>query len=183
MASVSVPLFLMENAPDSGIIEAEKVNLCIICQKEKNESLVEKPSSHEKVLKFIEEWASYGDFSYSKTWGKLRSISPRELEAKQASWHRSCYKDAVHTGMLKRAKERYERQLACPSESRCKSRNVTVEGPQLTRSKTSPYNKDLCFSFFNQVIDKLCITLALFLLANRSVLLCVCQAMTNSLLN
>ncbi|KAJ7389742.1 hypothetical protein OS493_029162 [Desmophyllum pertusum] len=105
----------MENAPDSGIIEAEKVNLCIICQKEKNESLVEKPSSHEKVLKFIEEWASYGDFSYSKTWGKLRSISPRELEAKQASWHRSCYKDAVHTGMLKRAKERYERQLACPS--------------------------------------------------------------------
>lgn len=151
MASVSVPLFLMENAPDSGIIEAEKVNLCIICQKEKNESLVEKPSSHEKVLKFIEEWASYGDFSYSKTWGKLRSISPRELEAKQASWHRSCYKDAVHTGMLKRAKERYERQLACPSESRRKSRNVTVEGPQLTRSKTSPYNKDLCFFFLTRL--------------------------------
>ena len=45
---------LMANAIDSGIVEAEKLNLdfnlCIICQKEKNESLVEKPSSYEKVL-------------------------------------------------------------------------------------------------------------------------------------
>lgn len=139
----------MENTLDSGIVEVEKVNLvfdlCIICQNEKNESLVEKPTSHEKVLKFIEEWASYGNFTYSETWRKLRSFSPEELELKQASWHRSCYKDAVHTGMLKRAKERYDRQLAGPSESRRKSRNVAIEGPQLTRSKTSPYNKDVCF--------------------------------------
>ena len=47
--------------------------------------------------------------------------------------------------MLKRTKVRYERQLAGPNESRRKSRDLTVEIPQLTHSKTSPYNKDVCF--------------------------------------
>lgn len=82
-------------------------HLCIICQKEKNETLVEKPSVYEKVLNFIEEWAKYGNLNFSEIWKKLRNISPQELEINHASWHRSCYKDAIHTGMLKRAKERY----------------------------------------------------------------------------
>ena len=97
---------LMGNAIDSGMVEAEKLNLdfnlCIICQKEKNESLVEKPFSYEKVFKSIKEWAKYGNVAYSQTWEKLRKISPQELEIAQAS----CYKDVVHTGMLERAKER-----------------------------------------------------------------------------
>lgn len=100
----------MANAIDSGMVEAEKLNLdfnlCIICQKEKKESLVEKPSSYAKVFKSIEAWAKYGNMAYSQTWEKLRRISPQELEIARASWHGSCYKDAVHTGMLKRAKER-----------------------------------------------------------------------------
>ena len=121
------------------------LNLCIICQRVKDESLVEKPSSHEKVVKFIEEWARYGDLCYSEAWSKLKSISLNDLQEKQASWHRSCYRDAVHTGMLKRAKDRYERQLAGPNESRRKSRDVTEETPQLTRSKTSPYDRNVCF--------------------------------------
>ena len=101
---------LMVNAIHSGTVEAEKLNLdfnlCIICQKGKNESLVENPSSYEKVFKSIEEWAKYRNLAYSQTWEKLRRISPQELEIAQASWDRSCYKDVVHTGMLKRAKER-----------------------------------------------------------------------------
>ena len=104
-------MLLMANAIDSGMVEAEKLNLdfnlCIICQKEKkNESLVEKPSSYKKVFKFTQEWAKYGNLAYSQTCEKLQGISPQELEIAQASWHRSCYKDVVHTGMLKRAKER-----------------------------------------------------------------------------
>ena len=46
--------------------------------------------------------------------------------------------------MLRRAKERYERELAGPNESRRKS-NATVERSQLTRSQTTPLNKDVCF--------------------------------------
>ena len=33
------------------------LELCIICQKAKTESLVENPCSHEKVVEFIAEWA------------------------------------------------------------------------------------------------------------------------------
>ena len=121
------------------------LNLCIICQRKKSENLVEKPASHEKVRASIEEWAKYGNLLYSEAWAKLQHTSLQELE-KQASWHRSCYKDAVHAGMLRRARERYARQLEGPNESRRKSRpDLSVETPQLTRSKTSPYNKDVCF--------------------------------------
>ena len=43
----------------------------------------------------------YGDRRYSEAWSKLKSISLCDLVEKEASWHRSCYKDAVQTGMLK----------------------------------------------------------------------------------
>ena len=79
--------------------------------KEKSENLVEKPEAHEKARLSIEEWSKYGNLQYTEAWNKLR----------WASWHRSYYKDAVHAGMLKRARERYERQLEGPNESRRKS--------------------------------------------------------------
>lgn len=122
------------------------LSLCIICQKKGSENLVEKPAAHEKVRRSIEEWAQYGYLHYSEVWSKLQHTSLQELEEKPASWHRSCYKDAVHAGMLRRARERYERELEGPNESRRKSRSdSSVETPQLTRSKTTPYNKDVCF--------------------------------------
>ena len=52
---------------------------CLICQKEKSEQLVQNPSSHEKVLKFLEEWATYGDLRYIDLWSKLKSVSVSEL--------------------------------------------------------------------------------------------------------
>ena len=136
----------METDSDSKTNETEAqgldLHLCIICQRKKSENLVEKPEAHEKVLVSIEEWSKYGNPQYTEAWNKLRFTSVRELEDGRASWHISCYKDAVHAGMLKRARERYERQLEGPNESRRKS---SVEIPQLTRSKTSPYNKNVCF--------------------------------------
>lgn len=80
-------------------------DVCIICKKKKSEQLVENPSSHDKVLKFIEEWASYGDIRYFDLWAKLKSVPIEEVK-RSASWHRSCYQDTVHTNKLKRAKER-----------------------------------------------------------------------------
>ena len=154
----------MENDPVSVDIEGQTKNLdvalCIICQLKTDESLVEKPTSYEKILNCVEEWASYGHLSYTEAWEKIRSFSAQELKEKNTTWHRSCYKDAVHTGMLKRAKERYERQLEGPNESRRKSHDFTpIESPQFTRSKTSPFNKDDCaFSAINhQPIDNHCI--------------------------
>ena len=48
--------------------------------------------------------------------------------------------------MIKIAKERYERELCGPNESRWKSCDLSLEAKQpLTRSKTSPYNRDVCF--------------------------------------
>ena len=83
-------------------------SVCLICQKEKNEQLVKNPSSHEKVLKFLEEWATYGDLRYFDLWSKLKSVSVSELIERKVSWHRSCYQETVHAGLLKRAKDRYD---------------------------------------------------------------------------
>ena len=93
------------------------------------------------------ERASYGESRYSEIWSSLKVFSVEELEVKQGTWHRKCYQDATHSGMLKRAKERYERVLAGPNESRRKTRNLEEAEPinQLTRSKTTPYNKAVCF--------------------------------------
>ncbi|EDO31466.1 predicted protein [Nematostella vectensis] len=48
--------------------------------------------------------------------------------------------------MLKRAKTRYERKLAGPNESRRKSQPAnSPTTPKLIRSKTTPFNKEVCF--------------------------------------
>lgn len=47
--------------------------------------------------------------------------------------------------MMKRAKDRYERKLAGPYESRWKSRGVVLESHLLTCLKTSPYDEVVCF--------------------------------------
>lgn len=118
---------------------------CIICQEVKTIVLFENPNSHERVVTSIKEWATYGDTCYSQTWSKMKSVSIDDLKNKQASWHRNCYRDAVHTGMLKRTKERYERQLEGPNEARRKSRDITQEPSQLTCSKISPFNRGARF--------------------------------------
>ena len=106
------------------LIEKQNVDidfkLCIVCQCVKEEEIVENPSSHEKLLAAIKERASYGESRYSEIWSSLKKFSQQEL--KQTSWHRRCYQDATHSGMLKRAKERWEKELAGPNESRRKSR-------------------------------------------------------------
>ena len=81
-------------------------SVCLICKKKNSEELVENPTSHGKVLEYIQKFASYGDVKYFDLWSKLKLVSVNVLQEKNASWHRSCYKNTVHTGMLKRAKER-----------------------------------------------------------------------------
>lgn len=121
------------------------LRLCIICQQISGEILVENPSCHEKTLQAIEEWATYGEARYVRNWEQLRRYSLDKLKEAKASWHRTCYKNVVHSGKLKRAKARYESQLEGPSAAKRKSDVTIEEAPQLTRSKTTPFNKDVCF--------------------------------------
>ncbi|CAH3182355.1 unnamed protein product [Porites lobata] len=123
---------------------AKSVNfqLCIICQVIGEDNLVEKPSTHEKLLSAIKERAKYGDVKLAELWSVLKDVPFKEIEEK-VSWHRKCYLDTTHSGMLKRARERYEREVAGPDESRRKPSN----SPQglFTRSKTAPYDRVVCF--------------------------------------
>ena len=73
-------------------------SVCLICQKETSKKLAQKPGSHEKVLKRLEEWAKHGD---------LWSVSVSKLIEKKVSWHRNCSQETVHHGLLERANDRY----------------------------------------------------------------------------
>ena len=114
----------------------------IFCQRVKDEGLVENPNSYEKLVAAIKERASYGESRYSVVWSSLKLLLSEET-----TWHRQCYHDATHSGMLRRAKERYERELASPNESRRKSRYLqepeTIH--QLTRSKDKPLQHSTVF--------------------------------------
>ena len=116
--------------------------LCIICQTKK-EDLVERrnANSHERLLvAAIKERGEYGDVKYEGLWAALQEIPPAELE-ERITWHRKCYQESTHSGMIKRLKERVERELAGPDESRRKESQTAL----LTRSKTTPYDRDVCF--------------------------------------
>ena len=130
--------------PDPDKEQKADLSLCIICQEKNDEDLVEKPNSHEKTLESIKEWATYGERKYVRSRDKLSFYSLEDLKEK-SSWHRSCYKNTVHSGMLKRAKERYERHLEGPNEMRRKSSITVEDSQQITRSKTIPYDKNVCF--------------------------------------
>ena len=70
--------------------------------KEKSEQLV-----HEKVLNFLEKRDIYSDLRYFDLWWKLKSVSIKGLIQRKVSSHISCYQETVHTGLLKRPKDRY----------------------------------------------------------------------------
>ena len=118
------------------------LRLCLICQTEsEEEALVENPRCCESLLNAVNDRVRYGEKRYLEISNKLKSVSQDEL--KLASWHRKCYQEATHSGMLKRARERFERGLSGPSEAKKKS--VPLKIGQFTRSQTTPYSKDVCF--------------------------------------
>ena len=73
---------------------------CIICQTRTVEELVERPVAHEKVLQFIKKLASYGDGIYPETWKRLANTTSQDLVTHLATWHRKCYQDTTHAGMI-----------------------------------------------------------------------------------
>ena len=141
----------MEQASKLGVSAAKVArydtdfSLCIICQRKTNEELVEKPTSHEKVLKFVRERASYGDGLFPNISRRLGNVSEEDLQSKCATWHRKCYQDTVHTSLCKRAKERYEKQLAVQGSKVKTDTHVPEEESKFTRSQSVAFDKNLCF--------------------------------------
>jgi len=76
-------------------------SLCIICQKETGEELVDNPSSHHKVLEYVKERALYRDNNYPDIWHRLKDLTSDVLKSNSSTWHRKCYQDTVHTGNIK----------------------------------------------------------------------------------
>ena len=87
--------------------------LCIICQTQTDE----KPVSHKKLFDAIQERSCYGDVKFAEVQSLLKGFPFEEL-VERVSWHRTSYQEATHSGMIKRAKERYERELCGPNEAR-----------------------------------------------------------------
>ena len=79
-----------------------------------DEELIEKPVSHKKLFDAIQERSHYGDVKFAEVRSFLKGFPFEEL----VSRHRTCYQETTHSGMIKRAKERYERELCGPNEAR-----------------------------------------------------------------
>lgn len=64
---------------------------CIICdQINANERLAENLTSDDRVLTWIQEWASYGHLEYFESRSYLKTFTALKLKDKGASWHRVC---------------------------------------------------------------------------------------------
>ena len=114
--------------------------LSLVFQCVKDEDLVENPIKSNQWLQLAKSvlWVSYGESRYSEIWSSLKVFSVEELEVKQGIsliWHRKCYQDATYSGMLIRAKERYERVLAGPNESQLIER-TGYEARQTSKEQT-----------------------------------------------
>jgi len=117
---------------------------CIIYQKAKG-LLVEKPSTHEKILEYVYETASYEDGDYPEIRKRFGNMTAQDPASKNASWHRKCYQDTVHTRKTMRAKERFQKQMAIRSVTKASSNCHSSATCTFTRSQLVPYEKELCF--------------------------------------
>ena len=119
-------------------------SLCIICQRSGG-VLIEKLYSHEKVLKFAHDRARYGDGDFPQMNIYLGDLTASDLISKNATWHRKCYQDTVHTQLTKRAKERFEKQIAARGSRGGSTQSHSSDGGTFTRSQSAPYVKEVCF--------------------------------------
>ena len=117
-------------------------SLCIICQKTTAEALVKNTSVPLKLLECIRDRSKYCDGKYPEISRRLGQITIHELETQSATWHRKCYQNTVHAGMCSRAKARYEKTIL---DTKISSQSHACGSGTFTRSKSTPYKKDLCF--------------------------------------
>lgn len=124
------------------------ISLCIICQRKTSEDLVKKPSSHEKLLQNIADRSKYCDGKYSEIYRRITCWTQDLKQFRTSTWHSTCYKDAVHSGMIKRAKERYDKLIPEKQAERSStpiSISAKASTSMFTRSQSEPFKNALCF--------------------------------------
>ena len=135
-------------------------SLCIICQAKPKDPPISSPSESSlgKLLTYAKDRSKYGDSEYVDLAKRLESLSSTGLSAREASYHRSCYKVLVNQAMLERAKERYAKAMEKgqagaavvkkrgrpPSTGESSSPVDTAPVKRSCRSENAPFNKDLC---------------------------------------
>lgn len=135
-------------------------NLCIFCQDHNRslQPLVRDPQTHSynKVFTCIVQRSSYEEDLYTKIISRLNGQTAETLEKNNASWHRKCYDSATNATEIKRSKCRFDKlnndsNVDDNSISQVKSdlgeASTSQSNPNtlFTRSKTTPYNNQICF--------------------------------------
>ena len=106
-------------------------------------SLLTLPNST-RFFDYIRKRATYGDRNFQEINRRIGDSTEETLLSQVATWHRSCYQDTCHPNMCKRAKERYEKQLAQKVKSPT-APGPSTSAPTFTRSHSNPYDSTLCF--------------------------------------
>ena len=123
--------------------------LCIICQQQTNEELVKKPRAYKSVVHFISERADLGDGDYPEIKRRLNNLTDESLKSNNASWHRTCYVKTCSKEKCKRAETKFEEQVSLRANPTLKDTsqplNPVSSTNVFTRSKSKPYNSDVCF--------------------------------------
>ena len=126
--------------------DVERLNtnftLCLICQNNTSEDLVKRPKSYKPVVDAIAERAKYGELLFAEKWMRLERYTYAEIEENNGTWHRSCYKDTVHSGMIERARRSYLEAIKQPVH------NVQNYQQPFLRSMTEPRQNKTKTCFF-----------------------------------
>ena len=64
--------------------------------------------TQKKLFDAIQERSCYEGVKFAEVLSFLKGFPFEEL-VERVPWHRTCYQEATHSGMIERAKERYER--------------------------------------------------------------------------
>ena len=88
---VSSPPFVLPDHVDLWTSDAMEVSslalnfeLCLICQSQKEEQLVENPrSSYEALLNAISARSTYGETKFLEIWSTLKDLSSQQLKLKK----------------------------------------------------------------------------------------------------
>ena len=94
---------------------ATNFRLCLICPEETSEELVNLPSSHNTLLHYVKERASFGEKQYCEISRRIGDTMEERLISEGATWHRKCYSATCNSTMCKRRKKCYEKLINAKS--------------------------------------------------------------------
>ena len=155
--------------------------LCIICRKASSKPIIKSPSTEtlSKVINYSKERTDAGDSSTTEFTKRIENVTPNQILAEGAFYHRHCYADFGNVEKKNRAlalyKQAREQKLPTiakrtpgrPSSATPKN-NTTEDRERTLRSKAIIYSQDFCI-ICQKLGDDTCRTVA-FLQTGQSML-------------